>query len=175
MGFRQDLLARLEDLVIYLPPLRQRREDIILLLQSCLKEFSPGVMYDPGLIEALVLHDWPRNTRQLLKTVKQVLKAGSPPESVTAETLYLYLGTWPGGHKSTENGSGATTRIGITSPPTQMPEEPKSRRDGPPDQQEFEMVLQANHYNVSAMARHFACDRRQIYRWLEHFGIERES
>lgn len=174
-GFRQDLLARFEDLVIYLPPLRQRREEIVLLMQSCLKEFRTDIPYDPGLIEAIVLYEWPRNTRQLLKTVRQVLKSNAAPEAINAEALCLYLGTWPDGHKSTDSGSGATTRVGISTSSSQIVATPKTRRDGPPAQEEFEKVLEQCEYNVSAMARHYSCDRRQIYRWLEHFGIERTS
>jgi len=174
-GFRQDLLARLEDLIIYLPPLRQRREEIILLLLSSLKEFKAGVQYDPGFIETLVTHDWPRNTRQLLKTVKQVLKTTASPETITAETVSLYLGTWPGGQKPASGAGGVTTRVGISSADSRLSVRAKSRRDGPPPKEEFEKILEESNYNVSAMARHFACDRRQIYRWLEHFGIERES
>lgn len=173
-GFRQDLLARLEDLVIYLPPLRQRREEIILLLLSTLKEFNAETKYDPGFVEAILTHDWPRNTRQLLKTIKQVTGAGSNPEAITADTLHLYLGTWPRGHTDAEDA--ATTHIGVTRPSSLLQTSvAKSRRDGPPPRAEFEVAWIANEYNVSAVARHFACDRRQIYRWLERFGIERES
>jgi transcriptional regulator with PAS, ATPase and Fis domain len=171
-GFRQDLLARLEDLVIYLPPLRQRREEIVPLLLACSKEFKANTRYDPGLIEALVCYDWPRNTRQLLKTVRQVLKASSDPKQITADTLFLYLGTWPGGRKPTGEGSGATTRIDISTP-RGIDYPGKARRVGPPPEVEFRKILVECKHNVSAMARHFACDRRQIYRWLEHFEIGR--
>jgi DNA-binding NtrC family response regulator len=174
-GFRQDLLARLEDLVIYLPPLRQRREEIVPLLLSCLKEFRANTRYDAGLMEALVSYEWPRNTRQLLKTVRQVLKANPEPKKITADTLCLYLGTWPGGRKPAGGESGTATHIGIHTRQGNLSSPSKPRRDGPPPEAEFRKTLEECQHNVSAMARHFACDRRQIYRWLEHFEIGRES
>ncbi len=172
-GFRQDLLARLEDLVIYLPPLRQRREEIILLLLASLKEFKANVRYDPGLIEALLVFNWPRNTRQLLKTVRQVLKSSSDTKTITADTLYLYLGTWPGGRKPSGESAGTTTRVGINTSVDKAIAKPKQERRKTPAEDEFRSVLDACEHNVSAMARHFSCDRKQIYRWLEQFGVNR--
>jgi len=42
-----------------------------------------------------------------------------------------------------------------------------------PTREEFVAVYEAMGRNVRAVARHFGRDRRQIYRWIEAFGIER--
>jgi transposase len=42
-----------------------------------------------------------------------------------------------------------------------------------PTKEEFEAVYRANGHSIRATAKHFGRDRRQAYRWLEQFGIER--
>jgi transcriptional regulator with PAS, ATPase and Fis domain len=60
--FREDLYARLSAEVIQLAPLRQRREDILLLAQ---RFEGPHFHPSPRLAEALLLYAWPRNIREL--------------------------------------------------------------------------------------------------------------
>ena len=76
--FREDLYYRLNTIVIGLPPLRERRGDIPLLLDHFLKEL--GAKYHKevrGLTraarQALLSYDWPGNIRQLRNTVERML------------------------------------------------------------------------------------------------------
>ncbi len=73
--FRADLFARLEGLVISLPPLRERLEDVPPLFMRFLSDGSdsrpPSV--EPKLIEQLCLYDWPFNVRELALTVRRLL------------------------------------------------------------------------------------------------------
>jgi len=68
--FRQDLLFRLNTIEIELPPLRERREDIPLLLDHYLglyarKYDKPQRDLPPSVLQALIRHDWPGNVRAL--------------------------------------------------------------------------------------------------------------
>ena len=64
--FRPDLQGRLEGLVIELPALRQRREDIVPLFCKFVRDAQgPQPRLEPRLIEALCLYDWPLNVREL--------------------------------------------------------------------------------------------------------------
>ncbi|MTW03828.1 AAA domain-containing protein, partial [Duganella ginsengisoli] len=78
-GFNQALLRRMEAFVIHLPPLRERREDIGVLVLSVLREWAAAHGGWPALPAALVAamcrHDWPGNVRQLLHTVRRALVA----------------------------------------------------------------------------------------------------
>jgi transcriptional regulator with GAF, ATPase, and Fis domain len=69
---RADVFHRVATLVIELPPLRARREDIPLLIDSFLAEleveFGPRVIA-PEVVAALVEHDWPGNVRELRHAV----------------------------------------------------------------------------------------------------------
>jgi len=76
--FRDDLFYRLDVVPIHLPPLRERREDIPLLIDAFIKEFSKqnqkkitGVSADAQ--EALLLYDWPGNIRELRATIERAV------------------------------------------------------------------------------------------------------
>ena len=76
--FRADLQARLEGLTVVLPPLRERREDIVPLFlqlaQSALGQAPPDpvALAEPKMIEALCLYDWPLNVRELVLCAKRL-------------------------------------------------------------------------------------------------------
>ncbi|WP_026236420.1 sigma-54-dependent transcriptional regulator [Pontibacter roseus] len=68
--FRQDLLYRINTVEIYLPPLRERREDIRLLAQHFLRVYSQkygrdGLGMAPATIQRLTEYHWPGNIREL--------------------------------------------------------------------------------------------------------------
>jgi transcriptional regulator with GAF, ATPase, and Fis domain len=76
--FRADLLHRLKVITFEIPPLRQRREDIPLLLNFYLNKYSslPGnykVQLAPDAVECLVAYSWPGNVRELSSFVLQVV------------------------------------------------------------------------------------------------------
>jgi two-component system nitrogen regulation response regulator GlnG len=76
--FRQDLFYRLKVFTIRLPPLRERLEDLPLLVEYLIKRFNPelgkGVRSaSPETLELLARHDWPGNVRELQSAVKYAL------------------------------------------------------------------------------------------------------
>ncbi len=81
--FRHDLLYRISGLVIQLPPLRQRKEDILALVQYFLAQharkeggFLKGIA--PDFLEALQAFDWPGNVRELFHVLATALAACGP-------------------------------------------------------------------------------------------------
>jgi DNA-binding NtrC family response regulator len=73
--FRLDLYYRLNGFTIHIPPLRERREDIVLLVEHFLRranrEFRRNVSgFTPTALEALQRHDWPGNIRELQSAVR---------------------------------------------------------------------------------------------------------
>jgi transcriptional regulator with PAS, ATPase and Fis domain len=73
--FRADLHARLDGVTIVLPPLRERRDEIAPLFQAFLREHAGGrpPELDAKLVEALTLHAWPQNVRELLGLARRLL------------------------------------------------------------------------------------------------------
>jgi two-component system response regulator HydG len=69
--FREDLYYRLRVLVLRVPPLRERREDILPLARLLLaSERRPGKGFSPAAEKLLLGHDWPGNVRELGNAVK---------------------------------------------------------------------------------------------------------
>jgi DNA-binding NtrC family response regulator len=76
-GFREDLFYRLSVVPIPLPPLKQRREDIPLLVEHFLKKFEkkrpiPLKGITPEALEVLLDYDWPGNVRELEHTIERL-------------------------------------------------------------------------------------------------------
>lgn len=74
--FREDLYYRLNVVPIFLPPLRERKEDIPLLLEHFLAQYNAenGTSYrlSPEALARLVQYDWPGNVRELENTVERM-------------------------------------------------------------------------------------------------------
>jgi two-component system, NtrC family, response regulator GlrR len=95
-AFREDLYYRLNVVNIHLPSLRERREDIPLLVEHFLVQISAGVgqerkVYAPEALELLVASQWPGNVRQLYNIVRQNV-ALSPTRVISAEQVRSALG-----------------------------------------------------------------------------------
>src|SRR5262245_35586583 len=73
--FREDLYYRLHVIPVHLPPLRDRREDIPVLVQHFLEEFSPTspVLVSQDGMRELMAYSWPGNVRQLENAVERAV------------------------------------------------------------------------------------------------------
>jgi len=89
--FREDLYHRLNVIAVPLPPLRERREDVPLLLEHFLKKFCqenqrPLGRFTPGALKLLVDYDWPGNVRELENVVERAVVL-SPQEELDIDLL----------------------------------------------------------------------------------------
>ncbi len=88
--FRDDLYHRLAVVKIGLPPLRERREDIPLLVERLLvAQGHPGTL-GPQTMAALAGYDWPGNVRELRNVVERVISLGGGAQEVPVELLGLH-------------------------------------------------------------------------------------
>ncbi len=83
--FREDLYYRLNVFPIFLPPLRERREDIPLLAQRFLQEFAEQMGKDVRTISSATMaqissYDWPGNVRELRNVIERAVIFSSGPE-----------------------------------------------------------------------------------------------
>ena len=93
---RNDLYFRLNVLPIRVPPLRERKEDIPLLVNYFTKKYLissiyPNKSFSPGAMEVLVKHHWPGNVRELQAVVHRVL-ALSKQEMINEQDILTQLG-----------------------------------------------------------------------------------
>ena len=140
---RPDLYARLAGYVARVPPLRERRLDILPLLRRFLEDAAPPrpVRLSPTVAERLLLHDWPMNLRELSSWAVQ--QATNLPES------------------------GEVTRWAEPQPARS----PALPRGGPPPD-ELRALLREHAGSVARLAQHYGKERRQIYRWLERHSLD---
>jgi DNA-binding NtrC family response regulator/tetratricopeptide (TPR) repeat protein len=92
--FREDLLFRINVIQIKVPPLRDRREEIPLLIDLFSRRFArelgrPQPKFSPETIEHLIVYDWPGNVRQLNNEVRRLLAMNEDgdisPDDISAD------------------------------------------------------------------------------------------
>jgi transcriptional regulator with PAS, ATPase and Fis domain len=93
--FRDDLFYRLNTVPILIPPLRERKEDILLLFRKFARDFSdkygmPAITLSPDAIALLENYRWPGNVREL-KHVADQISIIENERTVSAEILKRYL------------------------------------------------------------------------------------
>src|SRR5437667_10867448 len=84
--FREDLYYRLNAFVIQIPPLRERKEDIPVLLLHAARQWSrryerPAPPLSPALLEACLRYHWPGNARELDNFVRRLLIVGNEEQA----------------------------------------------------------------------------------------------
>jgi transcriptional regulator with GAF, ATPase, and Fis domain len=86
--FREDLFFRLSVVTVRLPPLRERPEDLEILVRAILDHLGApesAHLFTPAVMESLAQHDWPGNVRELRNYVERtiVLQKATPARTTT--------------------------------------------------------------------------------------------
>ena len=153
--FREDLYYRLKVVTIQLPPLRERREDIPLLVENLVRraarECNKNVTgVSEGAIAVLCAYDWPGNIRELAHVLERSV-ALAQREVLGVDDLPMEL------RAPAQAGSGDL----LEDRPTL--DEMKRRY--------IQRVLEESGSNVSRAAVVLGVDRRSLYRMLQRYGI----
>src|SRR5690242_9693600 len=95
--FREDLYYRLHVIPIQLPPLRERRDDIPVLVKHFLEKFAPGtaMQVSQGAMRALMAYQWPGNVRQLENAVERAVALGAGRREIDLADLPAELQATP--------------------------------------------------------------------------------
>jgi DNA-binding NtrC family response regulator len=163
-SFRGDLYARVSELVLRCPPLRDRREDILLLLESALPKPHPPL--SPDLAHHLMLHPWPFHVREVKKTAAMLaLHAGTRSEldlelvrDRLAETRSLASSNDIEGEDDDSTAGGSRTPRGPA-----------------PDADALLELLRTHRGNVMRVAEATGRSPRQVRRWLTQHGIDADK
>ena len=157
-SFREDLYYRLAVIPIHLPPLRERREDIVLLLRYfCGKHGAERVNFDTGAVAALSSYRWPGNVRELENLVERLLimRGG---DVITFDDLPDKIC----------NGAASVTSL-TSGSVINLPEEGYSL-----EKLEREVVVEAlerNGWNQTAAAKFLQIPRHTLIYRMEKYGI----
>jgi DNA-binding NtrC family response regulator len=153
--FRADLYYRLSVIVIRLPSLRERRDDIPLLitafLKAACKRAGRQIELSPGAVDVLLAYDWPGNVRQLENTIERIVlfSRGSVvgPDDIPTVLQNVRRDT-----------------------PSGLFEDLPSLEEV--ERRYLEHVLQAVGRNRTRAADLLGIDRRTLYRMAERYGIK---
>jgi two-component system response regulator GlrR len=151
--FREDLFHRISVLPIHLPPLRDRREDIPLLVDQFLRQFNRELgrsirLFTPQALDRLKSHTWPGNVRELENRVKQAMVMAKG-DAIDVESLDLFSG----------GGSGAA-----------FPSFKKAKDEFV--RTYLVQCLQAVRGNVAAAARLSGKDRKDFYDLMKRHHVD---
>jgi DNA-binding NtrC family response regulator len=166
-AFRGDLFARLSELTLEMPPLRERREDILPVLIDALGQPAPEL--DPELVSALLLHPWPFNVRELRKVATQLAVRAQGAPRLTLELFEPHL---------RHTAPRATVASAEASPPgagshaEAVAEDGDERAQPIPDRARLEALLRRWHGVIADVARETGRSRKQVYRWIQHYELD---
>ncbi len=156
--FRQDLLFRLNTVEITLPPLRQRREDIVPLLDHYLALYARKYgradrMLTDEARAALTAHDWPGNVRALRHAAERAV--------ILAEDELLTAADFALPDRRREQPA-------VAAPPTGGTDDLNLDRQ---ERQMIERALKKHHFNISTAAHELGLSRGALYRRMEKHGL----
>ncbi|RMH44691.1 MAG: FHA domain-containing protein [Deltaproteobacteria bacterium] len=163
--FREDLYFRLNVVPIVAPPLRERKEDIPLLVRHFIDKLAGGAAPEipESTMAALCAHDWPGNVRELRNVVERALALGTDAGRLVA----------PLGDQPLVLGGGRGPRVEFE--PGLSFREQKERWNEQFESRYLEWLLRRNGGNISKAARDADMDRKYLHKLLKKYGIDPAS
>ena len=166
-AFREDLYFRLNVLPFQVPPLRDRREDIPMLVKHflayfCSKESREIKTTSDRAMQSLVNYNWPGNVRELKNLIERLVIM-TPEQEIDLVHLPLSIGKLSAEHQ--EGGIAITGTL------------PDSYREA---KELFEKrylleKLQKNGWNISRTAEEIGLERSNLHRKIKSYGLESEK
>ncbi len=158
--FRQDLFHRIYVFPLSLPPLRERREDIPVLVehfaaQVCVQNGWKPVPFTTEAMEALQSHLWPGNVRELRNMVERLMLLATDGQ-VDLATVQMAL--------PKSSGPGAL--------PTAIGTGPLADRVQSFEREVILAELKRSHHNMSVAAKTLGLERSHLYKKAEQLGID---
>jgi two-component system response regulator GlrR len=153
--FREDLFYRLNVIPMHIPPLRERKEDIPLLINHFLAEFNKELGknvegFSPAAIQKMMTYQWPGNVRELKNKVKQAMVL-TRNNVIGAEDLFFH--------------------VPVASNKFQSFREAKREFE----KEYISQVLRISQGNISQAARLAKKDRKDFYDVMKKYNIQPDA
>ncbi len=165
--FRKDLFFRVNGVKVVIPPLRERTEDIPLLVDHFAKQLPSQKRFTPAALAALSEYDWPGNVRELhfaieraglLAEGEMIDLADLPPE-IVEKTGRVPVSVAPS--------APSVTSASISAPTTDPDEDSE---DGP-DLARVRAALEKAKWRREKAAEILGVSPRTLYRWIKKLGL----
>ncbi|PKN13047.1 MAG: Fis family transcriptional regulator [Deltaproteobacteria bacterium HGW-Deltaproteobacteria-4] len=151
--FRRDLYFRINIVELNIPPLRERREDIPLLIEIALKKFNLSygrrvLRISPEVLKILLAHDFPGNVRELLNLIEQAV--------ILCKGSEIGIDLLPKGFLLKANDKEKL---------------PRQRSSKTPDVNVLSEVISRHKGNRTGAAQELGVNRSTLWRWVKTTGI----
>ncbi len=158
-SFREDLFYRVAVLTIDAPPLRERKEDIPLLLDYFTKRFChrrkiPPIVFHPHAVESLIQYPWPGNIRQLKNMVEKIIVLSNGKEVLPEDVRPNLTFTGGAGHT-------------LSHSPGETLEQTRKRAE----RDKLTAKLHAMDWNYEKTAEELGISRATLFHKMKSYGI----
>lgn len=161
--FREDLLYRLNVITLHLPPLRERKEDIAILVDFFLKKrirSKEPIRIDPKALELLTKYDWPGNVRELENVIERAAIL-CQNNVIRVDDLALPIGMRPGLDQKDRDASGGS----LIGTPVSMRDVEKAHIDG---------LLKTVGWNKNMAAKILGISLKTLYTKIQQYNLTKE-
>ncbi len=150
--FREDLYYRINVFSIFLPPLRKRKSDIIMLANHFIQKYArsmgkPKKSIASNVQEMMLEYSWPGNVRELENAIERAMVIGKGPE-ITIEDLPLHINT-------TEKSNSGKVKLSDL------------------EKDHILRILEETGGNVTKAANLLGIDRVTLYNKMKKYGVKR--
>ncbi|HEX4708516.1 MAG TPA: sigma-54 dependent transcriptional regulator [Candidatus Udaeobacter sp.] len=162
--FRDDLFFRLNVVRITMPPLRDRKEDIPILIRGFLRHFAKEndksvVDIEPEAMDALLAYDWPGNIRELRTAIEHGVVMATRPKITLRD---LPVAVRQAATAKLPGGVSPTAAFGEKSSPLDLHETEKKL---------IAQALAATNGNITAAAKKLGISRRTLHRKINEMNV----
>ena len=175
--FREDLYYRLAVARVHVPPLRDRRDDIPLLIEHIMSTIPGGdtAELSQDTIDLMMKHDWPGNVRELRNVIERAILLSETPEDSAAfhrappqsPARIEQAFTMTPSTTATASEGAMTIPVDVSVPF----KEAKQTVIGEFERRYISKLLAEHDGNISAAARAAGIDRMSIHKMLHRLGI----
>ncbi|MCK8600910.1 sigma-54-dependent transcriptional regulator [Desulfoferrobacter suflitae] len=150
--FRSDLFYRLNVVNIHLPPVRERKDDIPLLISHFMEKYNVEFnkkfdRVEPAALDWMLNYSWPGNVRELENVIERATVIDQGPEL-------------------------QVRHLPFCNPEQRVAREPESLAEV--EQRHIARMLQQNDWNVAQTARVLNIDRSTLHKKIKKFGLKRQ-
>ena len=161
--FRRDLFARLSGFIVQVPALRERREDMGQLIGELLARSASSARIRPEAAAQMLRYDWPLNVRELAQCL-------STASALATDGIIKVEHLPPPIANRSRAPQPASAPHGVARAPAAEASAPLSTEDQA-IRDDLVRRLEANEFNISAVAREMGKARQQIQRWVKRFNL----
>jgi DNA-binding NtrC family response regulator len=164
--FRKDLFFRVNGVKVVIPPLRERPEDIPLLVEHFTKQLPNQKRFTPGALAALSEYDWPGNVRELHFAVEragllaegEMIDLADLPPEIVEKTGRVPVS------------SAATPSVAAQAAPARADDDDDDADDGP-GLARVRAALEKAKWRREKAAEILGVSPRTLYRWIKRLGL----